>query len=455
MTLNITFICGGAGTGKSTLLCKKMREHLDAGSEAGKPSSRSLEATPNSRIGGLTAKLETICLCETHSSKQNVKSKFINFYSKDYDINYQFDKVFKTIFSFFRINFKNNAILGPKNKMKTIFFDEFSLISPELFNRCLTYLDKGTEIMIFGDPLQLSCIETKLLSFTYLELQHFSSILEKAVIETGINPSPILLHKIILHLKKSLLFNIKPKSLGIIWLGDENIRATAETSESINRILDYEEAIIHKMIDRDEKEKLIQLMEQEKMGESPHQEYTFIGSTYEELQEINELINKNRGLPFPHRKLRNIYLYKGMKIYFTENRTNYYNGEKGIIEELTQDYIKLSNLDTKTLFTVALIDSKINIIDEIMPNNLITFHKSQGLSYKNTIISTSNLFDIPMLYTGLTRTINNFYFYGKMEEVTKNIREFNVLKKIIIQIIQSDFNHPINNNISFGKTIIE
>lgn len=81
------------------------------------------------------------------------------------------------------------------------------------------------------------------------------------------------------------------------------------------------------------------------------------------------------------------------------------------------------------------------------PLNLYTFHKSQGLTFKNIIICTDNLFEFPMLYTGITRASNDIKFYSSKEKSSRidylmkhsGQNEITILRKIFSDYIKSSF----------------
>jgi hypothetical protein len=433
--MNINFICGCAGSGKTTLICQQIKDKL------------SNSANKN--------KHDVICICisETHSSKQNLKNKFVSMFP-DFVIN--LDKIFKTIFSYFRIDYKTDNMLGPLATETSatmsefnLFVDEFSLISPNMFRQCLRYLNnyKIANILIFGDPLQLSSIESKRVSLETSELLRYSALIDKLLAVPAPVPVPLsleTLNKIIIHFKKSLMFNIKSESL--IWL-DENKRSSSENLSKINSVLDGDEELIKSLCIT--RSNVISLMKEKN--------YVYISSIYEELTEINKLINSSpTKMTFKHDKLGEIYLEPNSKVYFTESTPDFLNGEHGTIISIAKDFIEILNIEQnkpiKKLLNIVKDETTtstnpINIINCIMPNNLITFHKSQGLAFDGAIISSSKLFDIPMIYTGITRTVNNFYFYGNPKELLKNITDFKLLKTLIIGYIKSGDGNGNGSNI--------
>ena len=56
----------------------------------------------------------------------------------------------------------------------------------------------------------------------------------------------------------------------------------------------------------------------------------------------------------------------------------------------------------------------------IISNNIMTFHRSQGKTIENVIISIDSMFDVGMLYTGITRASKNVVFYTKYHNMLIN-----------------------------------
>ena len=60
----------------------------------------------------------------------------------------------------------------------------------------------------------------------------------------------------------------------------------------------------------------------------------------------------------------------------------------------------------------------------ITPNNIITFHRSQGKTLNKVIICIDNTFDLGMIYTGVTRAVENVVFYTKYHDKLKHKKDF-------------------------------
>ena len=56
----------------------------------------------------------------------------------------------------------------------------------------------------------------------------------------------------------------------------------------------------------------------------------------------------------------------------------------------------------------------------VIASNIMTFHRSQGKTIENVIISIDSMFDVGMLYTGITRASKNVVFYTKYHNMLIN-----------------------------------
>ena len=67
---------------------------------------------------------------------------------------------YKTIYSFFRIDFENGIVAGAVYYPKVLFIDEFGLMDKHLFKRCLKCAEDGgvETIIMCGDVMQLNPI---------------------------------------------------------------------------------------------------------------------------------------------------------------------------------------------------------------------------------------------------------------------------------------------------------
>ena len=145
--LNLTVIYGKAGSGKTTqlvdLICKSK---------------------------------DYIVLAPTNAAVENIYNLVCQ--HKHKTINR--DK-FKTIYSFFRIDYENDQILGAVYYPSNIFIDEFGLMNKHLFKRCMTFAESGGSInmTICGDALQLNPIYNQKQSISLNKLKRLNHIYDK------------------------------------------------------------------------------------------------------------------------------------------------------------------------------------------------------------------------------------------------------------------------------------
>ncbi len=116
----------------------------------------------------------------------------------------------------------------------------------------------------------------------------------------------------------------------------------------------------------------------------------------------------------------------GVPVLFTRNSWNYFNGERGVVLNIDEQYIYVQKSDGKVvkLETVAQsknrwvqkkIEGKMQMIEEALftlyqfPIKLafaITIHKSQGMSIHDLIIESNEIFAPSQFYVALSRSAN-------------------------------------------------
>ena len=341
--IRITAIQGIAGTAKTTTLAKI--------------------------IAKLPKDINFIALAYTHHAVKNLLSKV-----KQYSPYINSNK-FKTIHSYFRIDFKNDFFMGSnKNDNKYIFIDEFSMIDKELFKRIIydSKLHNVKEIFLAGDFLQLATIGS---------LKDFINISTLKKILKNDNNINININSIepLRHFDSSCLT-----------LANRIVEKTVQYRNTNNHFLDNfmnntfnEHLEDMPYVNFDECIKLLQ------------NNYTLIASTYKTLD-----IFKNELYEVPK---------KGDFIYGTETINDIINGNIYVIMNIENDIVLARDIESDELIFF-------NKPYKFYPLNLYTFHKSQGLTFKNVIICTDNLFEFPMLYTGITRASNDIKFYSSKDK---------------------------------------
>lgn len=300
-------------------------------------------------ISSLPQESEFVAVAFTHSAVQNLKRLVEN---KD-------KKHFKTIHSFFRIDFKTDSFLGSTRKVEYVFIDEFSMIDKELFSKILRDCRSNDvkRVFIAGDFLQLpkvgsikNSIDTDTLQI--LEGFKINSLFLKVV--KTFNSSPLLLVDNVFE-KTQQFRNLNNNYLN--WI------VSGKFSEHLDEI---------SFISSNEVEELIS------------KGWTLIASKYKILERFRTDFKP------------------GDLVYGTETTEDIVNGIVYEILSITEGEI------------LAKTDDKLVSFHKpwpIYPLNLFTFHKSQGLTFENVIICVDDLFEFQMFYTGVTRSSNNIKFF--------------------------------------------
>ena len=141
--------------------------------------------------------------------------------------------------------------------------------------------------------------------------------------------------------------------------------------------------------------------------------YLKIGYKYS-LKFINKFTEKVVYIPLSHISIKYHYSSDGNK---QDNDDENKQDSKYVIDIFNTEIINEKTTDTV----------RANIMRTgyypIAPYNLITFHRSQGKSIENVIICIDDIFDLGMLYTGITRAVENVKFYTKYDTLLKNKQE--------------------------------
>lgn len=383
--MEIKFIMGEAGTAKTTLITEMMMEL-------------------NNFVG----------LSFTHSSVNNMKNMYKKKYFETHNEEIKdnvLKKKFYTIHSYFQIPYNNFTKIShrkEKDLHEFIFIDEFSLIPIDIIEYIFSFISsfKRKIVLIFsGDLLQLNPIN-----------------LEK---------KPINIKKMN-NIKINLPFE---ETLFIAEHLSNNIYSTNEFSKSEKIVLtkNYRSDtkvlnILSKAIDNIEEIEIIEYSKIEKLIEDG---YIILSSRFKYLSMIqknfqkttNEQIITNLGLT-------NIEI--GQKFILTKNiNSKFNNGDEIQIISITKEKITIGN-------KFGMYDFEKNETIPIIPTNLITIHRSQGLTLDKIIIILDDLFEITMLYTAITRAKEDVLFYvfdrKKINLLKKYNSAFKSLKKIIYQI---------------------
>ena len=135
--------------------------------------------------------------------------------------------------------------------------------------------------------------------------------------------------------------------------------------------------------------------------------------------EIEKFINDSR-------IEKELALKVGAPVLFSRNYWNYFNGERGVVVNIDNDFVYVQKSDgkvikleavaqDKTLWKEKIVDGKKEMVEETMfsvyqfPIKLafaITIHKSQGMSIEDLIIETNEIFAPSQFYVALSRSAN-------------------------------------------------
>lgn len=401
--LNITVIYGKAGSGKTTRLIEIISKTKDY-----------------------------VVLAPTNAAVENIYKLTCQYKNKTI----KRDK-FKTIYSFFRIDYENDNILGAFYYPSNIFIDEFGLMNKHLFKRCLKFAELGgcLNLIICGDALQLNPIYNTKQSISLTKLKRLNHLYDQ-------NDENYLSPLVVEHIHLSV-FGCKHiiQQSQLIQL-TTNKRANSITKELLNNIYAANKDYNYEFVEYVNLNKLIAL-----------EGYVFIASKYKILQDIYDMLydtylkDKNPVIIDQHQignglGYNRLYLLPGMNIITcTTIKNEYINGQELIFtgNEEAQG-LKCINPETNELVYVHKIpDSFGTLYYPITPSNLLSVHKSQGRTINKVIVCIDEMFDVSMLYTAITRAKEHLVFYSRqpkenrVEQLIKSasIPEFKQLNMMI------------------------
>jgi thymidine kinase len=354
MTVNIIY--GSAGTGKTSELANRI-------------------------INSITTNF--VVLAPTHSAVNTIFNATILTGSKiGLDVT-KFRTNFKTIHSFFRINYITNKILGPSKKISNIFIDELSMINKQTFKKCFSFIS-DSNITIAGDPMQLTNITKDSISFNKMDL-----------IQEYMNK---ISSKILRHITGTIIVSKLLKGGEIT-----HLTINHRSNSNIIKLIDNIYSNIKFQIPWIEFDDIINKINDE--------QYIFIASKWNTLQIIYDSISFKTNKFNIHITQKNnltLHLYSGLQIVCGETTDSYFNGERvTFIEQNTDDTLTCIN-DKGENILIRQFNGEYPII----PWFLSTIHKSQGKTIKNVILCVDDLFLISMMYTGITRASDNILFYS-------------------------------------------
>ena len=377
--MNITTIYGKAGSGKTT----KMVEMI------------------------LETKKDYVVLAPTNAAVENIYNLTCEKMGKVINR----DK-FKTIYSFFRIDYENDIVAGAFYYPSTIFIDEFGLMNKHLFKRCLSFAKSGgcKSVVMCGDVMQLNPIY---INKQYISLKKLNKIndwwLKMSIDENNLFPS------VVEHFHLSIFGTKKIINSCLILMGS-NKRANNEVKNTLNAVYGMKKEYNFKFVEFFDVVDLI-----------INQDFVFIASKYHILQRIYDMIydrklKKESPIVIDQLKIgvktgfRRLYLTPGMTIIACQTVKNeYINGQELVFSgNIESGCLKCYHPMTNEEVLIHKTSDKYgNLYYPITPSYLLSVHKSQGRSIDKVVVCIDEMFDISMLYTAITRARNELMFYSK------------------------------------------
>ena len=354
------------------------------------------------------------CLSFTHSAVENMRRR--GFHPSCH---------FSTLHSFFRIDYNDDTVMGCYKPFDVLIIDEFSLIASSLMDNCLKSIYRngssigisGCEVYLVGDPLQLGAVNGSD-SISYSLLDTVLDIIPYSTINR------CSLTRIIRHWSRLCINSTLVRELTI----------NSITLTTNHRSADSITGLVESIVMNGDYTKIIPLLRTSddvvRLVRDEH--YTVLSSKYDVLKIINQRV-----------RLMDALDYHGWKfvcneyVYMTVNTGKLYNGQCVTLLNADNSSITLDTPDGKNVITdmyIRTVDgNKLN--DKIpiaMPAYLYTFHKAQGLEFDNVAICIDDLFEFPMLYTGITRARKNVVFF--------------TMNSLFISDLESILNAPLNHS---------
>lgn len=371
------FLTGGAGVGKTTLTIQIIEHFKSEAKKIAKLASTGMAAT---LFGGQT--LHSFLDLGISSSLEELEKK------KNLNIKNKIKKLIKS--------------------MDLLVIDEISMVSAELFEMIIFRLNQAEfdgVLLIVGDFLQLPPINKQnQLAFAFespswkkadlykIELKHIYRTDDKKFIEL-LNHVRFGYVDENIHNQLNTYIKPLPKNLSeFTFLFGKNISASLHNKEQLSFI-----------------EEELYIKESQIIKHS---------STVKE-NEIERFLQDAR-------IEKELELKIGAPVLFTRNAWNYFNGERGIVINIDENFVYIKKNDTKVIKLEQVEQSKmiwkekkvaneIELVEEALfsiyqfPIKLafaITIHKSQGMSIEDLIIQTNEIFSPSQFYVALSRSSN-------------------------------------------------
>ena len=397
-TMDITVIYGKAGSGKSTILAKRI-----------------LEAKDYYVLAPTNAAVENIYRMVCNGTVKEIKR----------------DR-FKTMYSFFRIDYETENVLGAIYYPSVLFVDEFGLMPKQLFKTCLNYAERGgvLKMIISGDMMQLSPIyeHKQYISLSRLRRLNngWSALMNnKSRCMQADGRVESLYSSVIEHFQLSSLSLKKLLQSELIPL-TVNRRANDITKQTLTAIYNKDTGYAYQFVEFFDMLRLIN-----------DEDYIFIASRYKILQHVYDALYERylkrvEGLVIIDQSkagnkafYNRLYLTPGMAIIACQTVKNeYINGQELIFtgNEEAQGLKCIDPMTNEIIYIHKVRDSIDSSYYPISPAFLLSVHKAQGRSIDKVIVCIDEMFDISMLYTAVTRARNNLVFYS-CEAINERVKK--------------------------------
>ena len=380
---SIELIYGPAGVGKTEAVINRLKELL-------KNKDVNIAASLQHTLIAV--------LAPTHSAVQNLKNRCSKLLSEQ-AIGHLF---FATIYSYFRIDWLNDDVIGAITYHPYIFIDEFGLIKKELFQSILHKIALApikVNLVISGDIVQLSPIYEgeRMISFRKLK-KHYERV-----------PAYIAEHDF------NSIFSISKIRKSKHTLLTINHRSNRDVLEIINKLFFKCECDIKPITTM----RAINLI----MNEG----WTMISSKYEFQRPIYDTIiklTKNGFIVSSTGAFKELLFFEGARFIANDNYKDrdILNGDELVVEG------KMLRKPDGELVEANELD--------LLPSFLLSAHKAQGLSIDKVIVCIDELFDPCLLYTACTRAVSKLEFYStqrfddkRRNELIEYLKRFNELMR--------------------------
>ena len=394
--INTKFILGEAGTAKTSTIIDTLDELNDY-----------------------------VCLALTHSAVKNMCNKFITKYTSrtpeinietsDIEISYLEDH-FKTIHSFFRLKFDENGneiyqLNQNINVPDYIFIDEISLVPLTIINIIYQTIlknissERTVNLILVGDLLQLNPISK------INNLIDYHKLFSVPNINMGFQESMLIAS----HLSNNIFSTDYYQNSSKIVL-TKNYRSNTKVLNILNEVI-TEFKRVKKYIIRDP----IKMV---------NDGYIVLSSRYDYLKEIYQEVDKSCYEFNVKSDIGMLYFNDGDELLLTKNLDKHFvNGDRVKI------YFKNNTIELYNGGNVYYFIHNSMERYPLLPPNFITVHKAQGLSLDKVLVILDDMFEITMLYTAITRAINDVKFVALNKIPTKKMnlynKSFNTLKSIL------------------------